>query len=89
MTPAGLAAFSARTEAKSRTASYEQETFPELNAAETRALKKDAVAWSFYQTLPVSYKRKVTWWVVSAKQASTRASRFAKLLDACDKARRL
>lgn len=89
MMPAGLAAFAARTESRSRTASYEQDTPPELSRAEIRALKQQAAAWSFYQSLPASYQRKVTWWVISARQSSTRANRFAKLVDACAEGRRL
>lgn len=89
MAPAGIAAFAARTEAKSRTASYEQELLPDLSVTEIRAFKRQAAAWSFYQALPASYKRKVTWWVISAKQAATRERRLAKLLSACAEGRRL
>ncbi len=88
MTEAGLAAFALRTEARSSKASYEQETFPELSDAEIKALKKNKTAWTFYQTLPPSYRRKVNWIVISAKQAATRERRFQALVKACAEGRR-
>lgn len=89
MRPAGLAAFARRTETKSRTASYEQETAPELTDTEVKQLKQANGAWAFYQALPASYKRKVTWWVVSAKQESTRIKRLSRLIEACAQGKRL
>jgi uncharacterized protein YdeI (YjbR/CyaY-like superfamily) len=88
MTHAGLAVFACRTEARSRTASYEQEEFPELSAAEVAEFKRNEAAWAFYEKLPPSYRRKVNWLVVSAKQATTRAKRLAALVAACAAGRR-
>ena len=89
MTQAGLAAFSLRTEARSRTASYEQEQFPELSPAETKAFKQNKAAWSFYEALPPSYRRKMNWLVISAKQQATRDRRFQALVAACAEGRRI
>ena len=89
MTKAGLAAFALRTEERSRKASYEQEQFPELSAAETKAFKKNKVAWAFYETLPPSYRRKVNWLIISAKQQATRDKRFQALGAACAEGRRV
>jgi uncharacterized protein YdeI (YjbR/CyaY-like superfamily) len=83
MTPAGLAAFALRTEANSRKASYEQAEFPELSAAEVEAFKKHAAAWAYYAATPPSYRRRVNWRVISAKQAATRDKRFRALVAAC------
>jgi len=88
MTRAGLAVFALRTEAKSRTASYEQKEFPELSAAETAEFKKNKEAWAFYEALPPSYRRKVNWLIISAKQEATRAKRFSALVAACAEGRR-
>jgi len=88
MTQAGLVVFSFRTEANSRTGSYEQETFPELSAAEVAEFKKNHPAWVFYEKLPPSYRRKVNWLIISAKQAATRAKRFDALVSACADGRR-
>ena len=89
VTAAGLAAFEKRTEKKSRTYSYEQERSPEFSPAETKTFQRDKAAWAFFETLPPSYRRKLTWWVVSAKQEATRAKRFASFVQACAVGRKL
>ena len=88
MTRAGLDTFALRKEANSRTGSYEQEEFPELSATEVAEFKKNDSAWAFYEKLPPSYRRKVNWLIISAKQASTRAKRFNALVSACAHGRR-
>ena len=88
MTKAGLAVFALRTEAKSRTGSYEQAEFPELSATELAEFRMDKSAWAFYENLPPSYRRKVNWLIISAKQEATRAKRFSALVAACAEGRR-
>jgi uncharacterized protein YdeI (YjbR/CyaY-like superfamily) len=88
MTLAGRVAFAHRTDAKSKTASYEQEHFPELSAAEIRQFRKSKTAWTFYEKLPPSYRRKVNWLIISAKQPATRDKRFRALVEACAAGRR-
>ncbi|MBL0089754.1 MAG: YdeI/OmpD-associated family protein [Ideonella sp.] len=88
MTKAGLAVFALRTEARSRTGSYEQAEFPELSAAELAEFRKNRSAWAFYEKLPPSYRRKVNWLIISAKQEATRARRFTALVSACAEGRR-
>ncbi len=88
MTPAGNAVFALRTEAKSRTASYEQQAFPELSASETAEFKKNKQAWAYYTALPPSYRRKVNWLIISAKKEATRTKRFGALVAACAEGRR-
>lgn len=88
MTKAGLAAFALRTEANSRTGSYEQQEFPELSPAEQAEFKQNKVAWAFYERLPPSYRRKVNWLIISAKLQATRTKRFAALVAACAEGRR-
>ena len=89
VTPAGLAAFEKRTEAKSRIYSYEQKEAPEFSAGETKAFKRNKAAWAFIEASAPSYRKRVTWWVVSAKQEATRAKRFAILVEACGEGRKL
>lgn len=89
MKPAGLAAFAQRTDSKSRTASYEQSTEISLSPQEIKAFRADQVAWTFHESLPPSYRKKLTWWIVSAKQADTRARRLASFIEACAEGRRL
>jgi uncharacterized protein YdeI (YjbR/CyaY-like superfamily) len=88
MTKTGLAAFALRTEERSRTGSYEQKEFPELSEAETSEFKTNKAAWAFYEALPPSYRRKVNWLIISAKQEATRAKRFNALVAACAESRR-
>jgi uncharacterized protein YdeI (YjbR/CyaY-like superfamily) len=89
VTPAGIAAFEQRSEKKSRTYSYEQTESPEFNAAETKEFKRNKPAWAFYETLPPSYRRKIVWWIISAKQETTRQKRFAEFVRACAECRKL
>lgn len=89
MKPAGLAAFALRTEARSRRASFEQPHMPQLGPDDIKQMKKTPRAWAFYESVPATYKRQVTWWVISAKQAATRERRLAKLIDACAQGLRL
>jgi len=89
MTEAGMAAFALRTEAKSAKASYEQAEFPELSAAQIKAFKKNKTAWAFYEKLPPSYRRKVNWLIISAKQQATRDKRFLALVADCEAGRRM
>jgi uncharacterized protein YdeI (YjbR/CyaY-like superfamily) len=89
VTPAGVAAFEQRTERKSRTYSYEQAESPEFSPSETKAFKQNKAAWAFFESLSPSYRRKVTWWVISPKLAATRKKRFATFLKACSEGRKL
>ncbi|MGA2779136.1 MAG: YdeI/OmpD-associated family protein [Steroidobacteraceae bacterium] len=89
ITSAGAAAFARRTDAKSVVYSYEQEQLAELSASEVYAFRQTGNAWEFLQRTPPSYRRVVLHWVVRAKKAETRASRFQKLLQACIAGQRL
>lgn len=89
MTPTGEAAYARRDEAKSRVYSYEQSETAGFTAAELRALQRARAAWTFFESTPPSYRRKILHWITGAKQAQTRASRFAALLEACCAQRRL
>lgn len=89
VSPAGLAAFEARTAARSGQAAYEQAEMPELSAAETRAFKKHRAAWAYFQAQPAGYRKRMVWRIVSAKQAATRQRRLALLVQACEEGQRL
>ena len=82
MSPAGLAAFAHRTEARSRTASYEQIGMPALDAKAEAAFKRNRKAWEFFQNQAPSYRKKALWIVVSAKQEATRQRRLEGLISA-------
>jgi uncharacterized protein YdeI (YjbR/CyaY-like superfamily) len=78
MQPAGLKAYYARRENKSGIYSYEQPSV-ELEAPYNRLLKKNKAAWSFFQEQPASYRKAVSWWIISAKKEETRLKRLEKL----------
>jgi uncharacterized protein YdeI (YjbR/CyaY-like superfamily) len=79
MQPAGLAAFQDRRENKSGIYSYEQRgaTLPEPYLGR---LKKNKTAWAFFAAQPPSYRKQMSWWVISAKQEETRLKRLEKLI---------
>jgi uncharacterized protein YdeI (YjbR/CyaY-like superfamily) len=89
MTPAGEKAFASRTEAKSVVYAYEQDTTAELSPDEVRTFKRNKAGWKFFKATPPSYKKVILHWVTTAKRSETRASRFAKLVDACSAGQRL
>jgi uncharacterized protein YdeI (YjbR/CyaY-like superfamily) len=79
MQPAGLAAFTARREGGTGAYSYEQRP-ADLVEPYAALLKKNARAWRFFSGQPPSYRRVVTWWIVSAKREETRLRRLEKLI---------
>ena len=89
MKAAGLAAFAARSKARSGRASYEQRTAAKLSPQDIEQFKQNAAAWKYYGTLPPGYKKMVNWWIISARKAETRARRLGILIKACALSRRL
>jgi uncharacterized protein YdeI (YjbR/CyaY-like superfamily) len=83
MTPAGAEAFARRTEARSMVYAYEQEVAAELSAAELREFKRSQAAWRYFESAPPGYKKQMLHRVCTAKKAETRATRLAKLIEAC------
>lgn len=85
---AGLAAFAARDPKKTGSYSFERrpENFPPALEKTFRAAKR---AWAFWSAQPAGYRRTATWWVVSAKQESTRQRRLATLIADSAAGRRL
>ena len=86
MRPAGLKAFQARQERKSRTYSYEQETV-ELGEPYATMLRKNKTASRFFQAQAAGYRHKTSWWVMSAKTEKTQLHRLKKLIDASARGR--
>jgi uncharacterized protein YdeI (YjbR/CyaY-like superfamily) len=79
MRPAGLTAFDSRTDANTAVYAYEQaEAF--FTDEETVRFRADTTAWADWQLRSPSYRRTVTHWVTSAKQAATRERRLAALI---------
>lgn len=88
MTTAGLAAFEKRTEARSEVYSYEnkpEQFSPELE----NRFRENKAAWDFFSRQSPMYKKTIMFYVMSAKQETTRFSRLDKLMQACAEGKRL
>ena len=79
MRAAGIAAFEARSAANAAIYSYEQAATAFTPEEEAR-FRAEPSAWTDWQARPPSYRRAVTHWVTSAKQAATRARRLDTLI---------
>ena len=79
MQPAGLAAFKARDEDKSKVYSYEQRTAV-LEEPYSSLLKAESKAEKFFEAQPQSYRKAVCWWIMTAKQETTRHRRLKQLI---------
>jgi uncharacterized protein YdeI (YjbR/CyaY-like superfamily) len=88
MRPTGAKAFAARRENKSGIYSYEQRQ-AELEEPYASKMRKNKAAWDFFQAQPPSYRKILSWWVISAKQEETRLNRLGKLIEESAKGRRM
>jgi uncharacterized protein YdeI (YjbR/CyaY-like superfamily) len=88
MRPAGLKALAARIENRSGIYSYEQRR-AELEEPYNSRLKKNKPVWDFFQARPTSYRKMMSWYIMSAKTEETRSRRFEKLMKAAAKGKRL
>ncbi len=89
MQPAGLAAFALRSEARSRTYAYEQRDMATLAPEDEKIFRKNKAAWAFFEAQSPSYRHRMIWRIVSAKQAATRQRRLQLLIDASQDGKRL
>ena len=81
MRPAGLAAFEARSEERSRVYSHEQAGQPVLSPEFQRRFEANARAWAYFQARAPSYQRACLHWVMTAKKEETRHKRMDTLLQ--------
>ncbi|OAI43144.1 bacteriocin-protection protein [Verrucomicrobia bacterium SCGC AG-212-E04] len=88
MWPAGLKAFAARRENRSGIYAYEQRS-EDLPEAYARTFRKNKSAWNFFRSQPPGYRKKLMWWVVSARQEVTRLKRLESLMKASSDGGRL
>jgi uncharacterized protein YdeI (YjbR/CyaY-like superfamily) len=79
MHASGLAAFERRREDRSRVYSFEQDKVA-LNADLDKRLRANEKAWTYWQAQPPSYRRRVTWWIISARREETRLRRLEALI---------
>jgi uncharacterized protein YdeI (YjbR/CyaY-like superfamily) len=79
MHPAGRRAFDARREPTPGELTYE--TRPaDLPGPYAATFRCDAVAWAFWNAQRASYRKSMTWWVLSAKREDTRQRRLEALV---------
>jgi uncharacterized protein YdeI (YjbR/CyaY-like superfamily) len=88
MRPSGFKTFESRIENKSGIYSYEQRS-TELTEPYAQLLKKNKTASNFFEKQPPSYRKMISWWIVSAKKEETRMARLAKLIGESAKGKRL
>ena len=79
MMPPGLKAFAARKENRSGIYSYEQRS-ADLPDIYLKRMRANRAAAAFFSAQAPSYRKKVIWWVVSAKQEATRLRRLEQLI---------
>jgi len=88
MTDAGRTIFEARRNPESK--GYKaQKKIGELDLARLELLRKNKIAWTFFQAQPIGYQKKLAWWVMQAKQDETRDRRLRKLIETSVRQRRL
>lgn len=80
---AGRAVYESRDRKKERLASYEQKQVALPDQYQDR-IRANPTAWEYFEASPPSYRKQVTWWIVSAKRESTRLRRLQVLIDACE-----
>jgi len=88
MTAAGLVAFEKRTDNRSAIYSYENQPEKLDDCLETR-FRENAKAWNFFSSQAPSYKKMGIYWVMSARQETTRINRLDKLIKASESGTRL
>jgi uncharacterized protein YdeI (YjbR/CyaY-like superfamily) len=79
MEPAGMSAFNGRDRAKSKLYSFERGRV-QLSPAQQKRFRAKRPAWEFFQAQPLGYRKTAIWWVVSAKQETTRQNRLSTLI---------
>lgn len=86
MEPAGLAAFEARTVARSGVYTYEQ-AGEDAEEQVARQIRRNRAAWADFQARPPGYRRTSARWVMGAKREETRQRRLAALIADCARGR--
>ena len=88
MTKAGRDIFEARKDPDSKGYTYEKMDGA-LDAPRERVFKKDKTAWRYFSEQPPGYRKKMIWWVMSAKRDDTRDRRLKQLIESSYDCKRL
>jgi uncharacterized protein YdeI (YjbR/CyaY-like superfamily) len=89
MHEAGLRSFDERDRDAKPKYSFEQPTDPELEPAMIEHFTAQADAWSYFDRQPPGYKKRIIWWVISAKKPETRRRRLESLIAASAEGKQL
>jgi uncharacterized protein YdeI (YjbR/CyaY-like superfamily) len=81
MRPAGIAAFEARTQARTGVYSYENRHSAALTPEEEARFRADEAAWSWFESRAPSYRTGAIWWINTAKRPETRERRLTQLIE--------
>ena len=79
MAAPGLAAFQARDSKRTARYSFERASAV-FDPGQLAVFRKNRKAWAFFEAQPPSYRKVATWFVISAKQATTRVRRMETLI---------
>jgi uncharacterized protein YdeI (YjbR/CyaY-like superfamily) len=88
MDPSGLEVFRNRDPGRTLLYSYERER-AEFTGLWLERFRSNAAAWRFFDAQASSYKRTVTFWVMSAKKEETRSKRLDALIAESALSRRI
>ncbi|HEX7926594.1 MAG TPA: YdeI/OmpD-associated family protein [bacterium] len=80
MAPAGVHAYKKRAAHKTGIYGHEQRDAAKFKRAEEKLLRANKAAWADWKARAPSYRKVVTWWVVSAKKPETRERRLGILI---------
>jgi uncharacterized protein YdeI (YjbR/CyaY-like superfamily) len=84
MHESGLRTFENRDKTMQKKYSFEQENVA-FTPAQEKKFKANKNAWKNFQSMPPSYIKPATWWVISARQEATKAKRLGDLIDCSEK----
>lgn len=78
--PEGLKLYRERKAIKAGEYSYENRP-KDLDGEYAKLLKKNKKAWEFFYSQPPSYRKTISWWILSAKREETRLARLNALIE--------
>jgi uncharacterized protein YdeI (YjbR/CyaY-like superfamily) len=89
MHESGLKVFDERDLTEKPKYSFEQPTDPKLESEMIETFKANPIAWAFFERQSTSYKKRLSWWVISAKKQETRSRRLESLIAASAEGKQL
>lgn len=89
LTPAGQAAFDARTDRLTGTYSFEQQRRSTFTPVFRSRFEAEPDAWEYFTSQAPSYQRTATFWVMSAVREDTRVKRLETLIADSRERRRI